>query len=145
MDTIQIVADIINDLDIIDGEALLSGARLEHWAKVLQRDYRGPGHKNVYLQLGGFACELAEKGMLAAFQFEALATLPSCAFDLARAGTTEFSRTSTNRDRFSQLLGTTERRDTQKIATTGPLLKARSFLQPMVGGGRPRPRRGRSK
>ena len=93
MKTLPIVAQIIDDLEIIDGEVVLSAERMEHWAKVLRKDYWGREHRNVYLQLGGFALELAGRKALGALQFEALAKLPSFASELSnQASAATFTR-----------------------------------------------------
>ena len=129
MKTLPIVAEIIADLEIIDGEVLLSAERLDHWARRMRKEYWGREHRNVYLQLGGYALELATRRALAALQFEALAKLPDVAGELSnKAAATTFVRSSTRR--LDHLMGRVSAAAPARPVSSAPVMKASAFMTP---------------
>ncbi|MBI4816378.1 MAG: hypothetical protein HY791_08970 [Deltaproteobacteria bacterium] len=73
--TLPVVAQILNDLTIVHGKCVLPKERMVHWAKTLRRDFGGAEHRTVYLQLGGWALDLATKKAPAALSLATLASL----------------------------------------------------------------------
>jgi len=125
--TLPILAEIIGDLEIVDGQCILPAERCLHWGDVLKKSYWGFEHREVYLQLGGFALKLAERKAPAALQFIALATLPDAAKEAHKArGQNGFARASATRARAAKLIDAGTRRDAVTLA--GPTVKATSFI-----------------
>jgi hypothetical protein len=86
--TLPVVAQIINDLQIVDGHVMLGADKLVSWSKKLKKDHWGAEHRDVYLQLGGYALELAKKKAPAALELVALATLPDAAREAGKKSET---------------------------------------------------------